>query len=53
MLDFIKSGIYDLELDISQNSANQIRHKLASILPEYDPDLGAGEPIYLNIKAQA
>ena len=53
VLDFIKSGIYDLELDISQNSANQIRRKLASILPEYDPDLGAGEPIYLNIKAQA
>ena len=53
VLDFIKSGIYDLELGISQNSANQIRRKLSSILPEYDPDLGAGEPIYLNIKAQA
>ena len=53
VLEFIKSGIYDLELGISQNSANQIRRKLASILPEYDPDLGADEPIYLNIKAQA
>ena len=53
VLEFIKSGIYDLELGISQTTANQIRRKLASILPEYDPDLGAGEPIYLNINAQA
>tara|TARA_Y100000590_G_scaffold162340_1_gene186084 strand:- start:2306 stop:4225 length:1920 start_codon:yes stop_codon:yes gene_type:complete len=53
VIDFIKTGIYELELDISQNSASQIRRKLSLILPEYDPDLGAGEPIYLNIKAKA
>tara|TARA_Y100000817_G_scaffold224968_1_gene177947 strand:- start:10838 stop:12745 length:1908 start_codon:yes stop_codon:yes gene_type:complete len=53
LLTLIKAGIFKLESDLSLNSANQIRKKLASIVPEYDPDLDTSEPIYLNIKAQA
>ena len=53
LLTLIKAGIFKLESDLSLNSANQIRKKLASIVPEYDPDLDTNEPIYLNIKAQA
>tara|TARA_B100000945_G_scaffold321182_1_gene334325 strand:+ start:1551 stop:3458 length:1908 start_codon:yes stop_codon:yes gene_type:complete len=53
LLTLIKAGIFKLESDLSLNSANQIRKKLASIVPEYDPDIDTSEPIYLNIKAQA
>lgn len=53
LLALIKTGIFNLGSDLSLKSANQIRKKLASIVPEYDPDLDTSEPIYLKIKAQA
>ena len=47
------SDIKDLKNYLSGKSANQVRSRLSSILPEYKPDLESNEPVYLRVKAEA
>ncbi len=51
--ELLNNSISDLEIKFSQKSAKQIRSVLSSLLPEYNPEIGSVEPIYLNIKAKA
>ena len=53
IIKVLNKGISDLEIRLSQKSAKQIRSMLASLLPEYNPELDTDEPIYLDIKAMA
>ncbi len=47
------SDIKGLKNFLSGKSANEVRSKLSSILPEYKPDLKSNEPVYLRVKAEA
>ena len=51
--EFLNNGITDFEIKFSKKSAKQIRDILSSILPDYNPQIRSGKPVYLNIKAKA
>ena len=53
IIEFLNNGINNLEVEFSQKSAKQIRTILSTLFPEYSPEINSGEPIYMNIKAEA
>ena len=53
IIEFLNNGINNLEVEFSQKSAKQIRTILSTLFPEYSPQISSGEPIYMNIKAEA